>query len=355
MRILFAHDPPDLYGASRSLLRLALRLAKEGHEVLVVVPDEGSLCTQLQQPGVAVKLCRLATVTRRQYGSLSGLCSWLVSFVLSIPEFWRTVTQFRPDIIHTNNSLILTSGVVAKLRGIPHFWHVREIFADFPRLRPWQSEHCDRCQKRGYVAIGNSRIVAAVWEPRGELRFTQCCNLPIQGAAADCTLRALKLIHQALIVARIRGGLVACVHDEFVIEVHEDDAEAARIPMESSIARTEAQRGQAVAAYQASVAQLEAAREGNRELSGRVAYADAGPAADEAGGRAGDFFEKATGQGLVAFSKRGSSGRSEWQAPATGRRPRPTMPWRTRATPWARPGRWGGRRRAGISRRANWR
>jgi DNA polymerase I-like protein with 3'-5' exonuclease and polymerase domains len=26
----------------------------------------------------------------------------------------------------------------------------------------------------------------------------------------------------------IRGGLVACVHDELLLEVHEDDAEAAR-------------------------------------------------------------------------------------------------------------------------------
>ena len=58
MKILFIHDPPDLYGASRSLLRLVSRLAKDGHEVLVVVPYDGPLCPLLETGGIHVKTCR---------------------------------------------------------------------------------------------------------------------------------------------------------------------------------------------------------------------------------------------------------------------------------------------------------
>jgi DNA polymerase I-like protein with 3'-5' exonuclease and polymerase domains len=35
--------------------------------------------------------------------------------------------------------------------------------------------------------------------------------------------------------ARIRGGLVACVHDELLLEVHEDDAEVARDLLEDAM------------------------------------------------------------------------------------------------------------------------
>src|SRR6476646_2663246 len=142
MRILFAQDPPDLYGASRSLARLSSRLVKEGHQVLVVVPQDGPLCPVLMGSGIQVEICpRLTTITRQRSASLRGLLTLCLSFVRSIPEFWGLVSRFRPDIIHTNNSLILTSGVVAKLLGIPHLWHVREIFADFPRLWSWYQSY----------------------------------------------------------------------------------------------------------------------------------------------------------------------------------------------------------------------
>ena len=68
----------------------------------------------------------------------------------------------------------------------------------------------------------------AVWELGGRLRFTQCCNLPIQGICADAMLRAIILVHARLQCQRIRGGLVATVHDELLLEVAEQDAEYAR-------------------------------------------------------------------------------------------------------------------------------
>jgi DNA polymerase-1 len=113
--------------------------------------------------------------------------------------------------------------------SVPEAGEVRQrFFADFPQLRPWQWDQYRRCEAQGYVAIGAGRIVAAAWEPNGEISFTQAANLPIQGAAADCTLRALKLIHQSLTTNRIRGGLACSVHDEFVCEILKDDAEVAR-------------------------------------------------------------------------------------------------------------------------------
>jgi DNA polymerase I-like protein with 3'-5' exonuclease and polymerase domains len=104
---------------------------------------------------------------------------------------------------------------------------LRTFFRPFPRLERWRREHADRCQRRGYIEIGCGRVVLAEWERNNKLTFQQCCNLPIQGACADVMLRALQLVHKRLIEARVRGAIVASVHDELLLEVHRDDAETA--------------------------------------------------------------------------------------------------------------------------------
>jgi DNA polymerase-1 len=111
---------------------------------------------------------------------------------------------------------------------------LRAFFRPFPRLEAWRSTHADLCRRRGYIEIGAGRVVRSEWEPFG-LSFQQTCNLPIQGACADVMLRALRLVHRRLRQARLRGGLVASVHDELLLEVHADDAEIARDLLEDAM------------------------------------------------------------------------------------------------------------------------
>jgi DNA polymerase-1 len=109
------------------------------------------------------------------------------------------------------------------------------FFNRFRQLKPWFRRHAEVCQRRGYVVIGSGRVVEAAWEKGGQLYYSQYCNLPIQGIAADCFMRALILVHARLRQAHVRGGLVACVHDEILLEVDADDAEAARAILEQSM------------------------------------------------------------------------------------------------------------------------
>ena len=48
-------------------------------------------------------------------------------------------------------------------------------------------------------------------------------------------LRAITWTYARLKAAQIRGGLVACVHDELLAEVAEDDAEKARQLLEQTM------------------------------------------------------------------------------------------------------------------------
>ncbi len=135
LRILFVHSGVDLYGASRSLLRLASRLVRDGHAVLAVLPGDGPLRVELESNRVEVLVHRrMPVVTRARMRSLRGVLSLLFNIPVSILWLWRVSFRFRADLMHTNTAVILSPGFVARLRGIPHVWHVREFFAEFGKL-----------------------------------------------------------------------------------------------------------------------------------------------------------------------------------------------------------------------------
>ena len=67
----------------------------------------------------------------------------------------------------------------------------------------------------------------------GKLTNRQCFNTPVQGSCADAMLRAVAMIDRTLVECRIRGGLIACVHDELLLEVDEYDAPIARELLET--------------------------------------------------------------------------------------------------------------------------
>jgi hypothetical protein len=82
------------------------------------------------------------------------------------------------------------------------------FFRKYPLLWRWMRAHADGCQREGRIAIGCGRVIEAAWErheSRGKyaLRYTLCCNAPVQGACADAMTRAVIGVHtQTLADAR---------------------------------------------------------------------------------------------------------------------------------------------------------
>jgi DNA polymerase-1 len=95
------------------------------------------------------------------------------------------------------------------------------FFRKFPGARQWMNWHAERCQQRGFVEVVSGRRIAASWIG-GAFDYTQTCNFPVQGGAAEVTLRTIKLADD-----RLSGTLVGIVHDELVHEVPENLAEEA--------------------------------------------------------------------------------------------------------------------------------
>ena len=134
-RILFVHSGSDLYGASRSLLRLSSRLVKDGVLVRVVLPDEGPLVGALQANGIVVDIHRnLPVIERQKVRNIQGMVGLFINLFTSTFGLLRLIKMFKPELVHTMTAVILSSGLAARLAGIPHVWHVREFFGEFGGL-----------------------------------------------------------------------------------------------------------------------------------------------------------------------------------------------------------------------------
>ncbi|HZV87929.1 MAG TPA: glycosyltransferase [Candidatus Binatus sp.] len=135
MRILFLHGPADLYGASRSLLRLTSRLVREGNCVSVILPADGDLARQLRAEGVLVIVDEeLAIVSRQEFRNIWHVLRFARLVFRSCRRLSALVREHSPDVIHTNTALILPGGIVGRLCRIPHICHVREIFVEFSKV-----------------------------------------------------------------------------------------------------------------------------------------------------------------------------------------------------------------------------
>jgi DNA polymerase-1 len=105
---------------------------------------------------------------------------------------------------------------------------VRAFEETYPDFTRWCRTSSRACERAGRIQIGvaGGRVHEIYWNSDG-YRYTQCLNLPIQGACADAFMLALAAIDATLFEAGIEGGPVAAPHDEIVLEAPEADAERA--------------------------------------------------------------------------------------------------------------------------------
>lgn len=130
-RILYIHNSADIYGASRSLVRLLGVLDRARFEPLVLLPADGPLADQLRALPVRVVIFPSLSVIDR-----AVFKSWkLPFFILNIPfsalRLWRVLKREKIDLVHTNTGVVLSPGLAAWLAGVPHVWHIRDWFQEF--------------------------------------------------------------------------------------------------------------------------------------------------------------------------------------------------------------------------------
>jgi len=137
IKILYVHPNADLYGASRSLLRLTTHLDRARFDPVVVLPEEGPLAAALREHNISVEVISYLGVIQRRVFRSWRLLSFVLSLLPSTWRIWRLIRQEKIDLVHSNTATTITPAFAAWLAGVPHVWHLREMFADdFARLWP---------------------------------------------------------------------------------------------------------------------------------------------------------------------------------------------------------------------------
>lgn len=132
LHILAVHSSADLYGSDRSLLDF-VRHRGAGVEMTVVLPERGVLAAQLERAGALVvtgEVCKIERAMRTPAGLLRTAGAALRSI-----RFLRGVARTRAvDVVYTNTVAALGGALYARIAGVPHVWHVREILGESPAL-----------------------------------------------------------------------------------------------------------------------------------------------------------------------------------------------------------------------------
>ncbi|HEX9990355.1 MAG TPA: glycosyltransferase family 4 protein [Chloroflexia bacterium] len=138
MNVLYLDATRSLYGASRALLTLLENVDRHNIHPYVVlandVEDDLRLCAALRRLRIPYKEYKLAVLRRQKYLNPRGIFFMGRSLLGSVPFLARAIRRYKINLVHTNTSTVLSGAVAAAICGVPHVWHVHEIF------RKWEGE-----------------------------------------------------------------------------------------------------------------------------------------------------------------------------------------------------------------------
>jgi glycosyltransferase involved in cell wall biosynthesis len=128
-RVALVSHSRDLAGAELCLLRLAEGLRDEDLAPVVILPGAGPLASKLRSAGIEI-----ASVTRNAWWIISTGTPREVTLgmLLEIPrstwEAYRVLRDCGVEVVGSASSVVPHGALAAKLAGVPHVWHVRELY-----------------------------------------------------------------------------------------------------------------------------------------------------------------------------------------------------------------------------------
>ncbi len=143
LKVVYFAPTPSLYGDNIALLNIIPHLISRGVSPYFITNNEGDFSRKLKTYGYDYSIFRFYTNLYPPISSfrnallfLPRLIKQIISNEMNIKKCMRLINKIKPDIIHTNNSLINAGYIVAKKLNIKHVWHIREYgYLDVRLLR----------------------------------------------------------------------------------------------------------------------------------------------------------------------------------------------------------------------------
>lgn len=128
MNILFITHYSSLYGANRSLLLLLEGLKENNFNLMVFVPDKGSLIDELKKRNIAYRKFKFwAWMGVRSKSFIFKAVLRFLLNLISLPILTAYALKFKPSVIYSNSSTTPIGIYLSIILRIPHIWHIREL------------------------------------------------------------------------------------------------------------------------------------------------------------------------------------------------------------------------------------
>ena len=126
IRVLLVHQSAELYGSDKVMLQLVSRLDKSVFEPIVLLPTTGPLEKELERIGVEYHVVPTIKVSRSTF-TFKGLVKLPLEIIYSVRSINSLLEGRRVDVVHSNTLAVMSGALWARLRRVPHVWHVHEI------------------------------------------------------------------------------------------------------------------------------------------------------------------------------------------------------------------------------------
>lgn len=122
-------------GATKSLLALAHTCKQEGFDVTVLFfRSNGNAFSMFKDNSLKYEIFSRGRVFQHAYGAYIPIFqkkfyrSFLVFLrsILSIRSTKKFISEFKPDLVYLNTSLLFPSAIACKILGVKTIWHLRE-------------------------------------------------------------------------------------------------------------------------------------------------------------------------------------------------------------------------------------
>lgn len=127
LRILVVHSSAELYGSDRSLLDF-VRHRPADMQVTVALPEYGELVPALTEAGASVVVGDVCKIQRGMFSPI-GILRTIRLALRAVRFLSRAHKSVRFDLVYSNTIAVLGGALCARLWGVPHVWHVREILS----------------------------------------------------------------------------------------------------------------------------------------------------------------------------------------------------------------------------------
>lgn len=134
-RILYICHDGDLYGSQQSLNLMVKHLPAEQYRCYVSLARSGPLEAMLRHYSntVVLRHRRLQWVKHDPRTWLQRIGDVIGLIATALPRIWylfNTIRQEKINVVHTNSTVSLEGALAAGLAGVPHIWHIRELFME---------------------------------------------------------------------------------------------------------------------------------------------------------------------------------------------------------------------------------